>query len=58
MNRTWFPRRCESRSLLYDAGLNINSRQRGSAPRDKTWPTIIECGLLGTMLIVALSIIW
>jgi hypothetical protein len=46
MDRTWFPSSGESGSFLrYDAGSNNNTRERGSSPRDKTWATVIECGL-------------
>jgi hypothetical protein len=60
MNRTWFPSSRESGSFLrYDAGSNNNSRERGSSLRDKTWSTVIECGLLaGMILIVAFGVIW
>jgi hypothetical protein len=61
MDHTWFPRSRESGSLLRcdDARPNDNSSERASPLRDKTWATVVECGLFACMiLIVAISGIW
>jgi hypothetical protein len=51
MHRTWFSGSHESASFLrYDAGPNNYSRERGASPRDKTWTTIIECVLVGSIV--------
>ena len=59
MNRTWFTSPRESGSFLcYDAADN-NVRERGAPPRDKTWATVIECGLLGGLVLTfVIKVIW
>jgi hypothetical protein len=53
MHRTWFPSSRESGSFLrYDAKPNNYSRERGASPRDKTWATVIECVLVGSIVLI------
>jgi hypothetical protein len=59
MNRAWFPIPRESDPLLrYDTADN-NFRERGMSPRDKIWATIIECGMLGGIVLTfIIKVIW
>jgi hypothetical protein len=51
MNRTWFPGFHESGSFLrHDARSNNYSGERMALPRDKTWATVIECVLVGSIV--------
>jgi hypothetical protein len=53
MHRTWFPGSCESGSFLrHDAGPNNYSRESMALPRDKTWATVIECVLVGSIVLI------
>ena len=60
MNRTWFPSSRENGSFLrYDAGPDNNFREPGSSPHGKTWPTVIECGLLGGIILTfVIKLLW
>jgi len=53
MDRTWFPSSRPSDPFLrHDAGVNRDSRKHKVSPRDKTWTTVLECALLGGMVLI------
>jgi hypothetical protein len=53
MHRTWFPSHRESGSFLrHNAGPDNYSRERAASRHDKTWVTVIECVLVGSIVLI------
>ena len=53
MHRSWFPSSRGSGLFLRHDARPINySGERGSSPRDKTRATVIECILVGSIVLI------